>query len=119
MATIRAPLAPIGWPSAIAPPLTLTFDPVEAERTAVGERLGGERLVDLDQVERLDRQLDPVEQAADAFDGRQEQPLRLDLGLGVADDPGERREAEPLDGALAGDDRRGGAVGDARARCRR
>src|SRR6185436_18743479 len=86
--------------------------PVEAERTAVGEGLRGERLVDLDQVERLDRQLDPVEQTAHAFDGRQEQPLRLDLGLRVADDPGERREPEPLDGPLAGHDRRGRSVGD-------
>ena len=86
--------------------------PVEAEGAAVGERLGGERLVDLDEVERLDRHLDPVEQAADALDRGEEQPLRFDLGLGVADDPGERREAEPLDRALAGDDGRGGAVGD-------
>src|SRR6476659_29121 len=38
--------------------------PVEPEGTPVGERLGGERLVDLDQVEGLDRQLDPVEEAA-------------------------------------------------------
>ena len=114
VATIRAPLAPIGWPSAIAPPLTLTFDPVEAELAAVGQRLGGERLVDLDEVERLDRHLDPVEQAADALDRGEEQPLRLDLGLGVADDPGQRLQAEPLDGPFAGDDGRRGAVGDAR-----
>ena len=93
--------------------------PVEAELAAVGEGLGGERLVDLDEVERLDRHLDPVEQAADALDRREEQPLRRDLGLGVADDPGERLEAEPLDGAFAGDDRGRRAVGDARARCRR
>ena len=93
--------------------------PVEAELATVGQRLRGERLVDLDQVERLDRQLDPVEQAADALDRGEEEPLRRDLGLGVADDPGERLQAEPLHGPLAGDDRRGGAVGDARARCRR
>src|SRR3954447_15410778 len=80
--------------------------PIEPERTTVGKRLGGERLVDLDEVERLDRHLDPVEQAADAFDRRKEQPLRLDLRLGVADDPRERRQAETLDGTLAGDDGR-------------
>ena len=75
--------------------------PVEAELAAVGQGLRGERLVDLDQVERLDRQLDPVEQPADALDRGEEQPLRRDLGLGVADDPGERRQAQPLDGPLA------------------
>ena len=32
--TIRAPLAPIGWPSAIAPPLTLTLVRVDAEAPA-------------------------------------------------------------------------------------
>ena len=98
---MRAPLAPIGWPSAIAPPFTLTFDQSKPELAPVGEGLGGERLVDLDEVERLDRQLDPVEQAADAGDRGEEQPLRLDLGLGVADDPGQRLEAVPLDGPLA------------------
>ena len=86
--------------------------PVEAELAAVGQGLSGERLVDLDQVERLDRQLDPLEQPADAGDRGEEQPFRGDLGLAVADDPGERLQAEPLDGALAGDDRRRGAVGD-------
>ena len=88
--------------------------PVEPELAAVGQRLGRERLVDLDEVERVDRQLDAVEQPLDALDRREEQPLRGDLGLGVADDPRERRQAEPLDRTLAGDDRRGGAIGDAR-----
>ena len=68
--------------------------PVEAELAAVGEGLGRERLVDLDEVEGLDRQLDPVEQPADALDRREEQPPRLDLGLRVADDPGQRLQAD-------------------------
>ena len=38
--------------------------PVEAELAAVGERLRGERLVDLDQVEVLDPQLELLEQLA-------------------------------------------------------
>ena len=45
-----APDAPIGWPSATAPPLT--FFPSEPEPAAVGEGLGGEGLVDLDEIER-------------------------------------------------------------------
>ena len=50
----RAPDMPIGWPSAIAPPLTLTMSSVDAE---VLHRLDAdrrERLVDLDQVEVAD-----------------------------------------------------------------
>ena len=92
--------------------------PVEVQLAAVRQRLRGEGLVDLDEVERLDRQLDPVQQPSNAYDRRQEQPARLDLRLGVADDPGEGRQAVTLDGTLAGDDRRRGAVRDARARCR-
>ena len=48
----------MGWPSAIAPPLTLTLRPVEAQLAAVGQDLRRERLVDLDQVERVDGHLD-------------------------------------------------------------
>ncbi len=48
--TSRAPDAPTGWPSATAPPLTLTRSAVDAEiaRRLQGDR--GERLVDLDHV---------------------------------------------------------------------
>ena len=49
--------------------------------------------------------VDPVEQPADAFDRGEEQPLRGDLGLSVADDPGERLQSVPFDGSLAGNDR--------------
>ena len=49
-------------------PVHVDLRPVEAELAAVGQRLGGERLVDLDQVECLDRHLDPLEQPADAGD---------------------------------------------------
>ncbi len=49
--TIRAPDMPIGWPSAIAPPLTLTLVRVEPELPARLDADRRERLVDLDQVE--------------------------------------------------------------------
>ena len=113
MATIRAPLAPDRVAERDRAAVDVDLVPVEAELAAVGEDLGGERLVDLDEVEGVDRQLDPVEQPPDALDRGEEQPLRRDLGLRVADDPGERLEAVPLDRPLAGDDRRRGAVGDA------
>src|SRR6185436_11582290 len=73
-----------------------------------------ERLVDFDEVEGLERQLDPVEEPLHALDRGEEQPLRRDLGLGVADDPGKRLETEPFDGPLAHDDRRGRTVRDPR-----
>src|SRR4029078_4046348 len=40
--------------------------PVEAQLAAIGERLGRERLVDLDEVERLDREPAPRQAGADA-----------------------------------------------------
>src|SRR6185436_17322745 len=96
------------------PAVDVDLRPFEAELATVREGLGGERLVDLDEIERLDRQLDPIEEAAHALDLREEQPPRRHLGLGVAHDPGKRLQPEALDGAFAGHDRRRGAVGDAR-----
>ena len=49
------------------PAVDVDLVPVEAELPSIGERLGGEGLVDLDQVERLERQLDPVQQPLDAL----------------------------------------------------
>src|SRR4051812_15393690 len=88
--------------------------PVEPELAAVGEDLGGERLVDPDEVEGLKRHLDSVEQLPDALDRRQEEPAWRDLGLGVSDNSGEWLEPVALHGPLADDDGCGRAVGDAR-----
>ena len=67
--------------------------PVEPELAAVGQDLRGKRFVDLDEIESLERQFDPVEQPPDTGDRRKEQPSRLDFRLGVADDPGKGRVA--------------------------
>src|SRR4029078_5091712 len=67
------------------PAIDVDLVPIEAELPAVRQRLGGERLVDLDEVEGLDRQLDAVEQALHALDRGGEQPPRPELGLGVPD----------------------------------
>ena len=48
---MRAPDAPIGWPSATAPPLTLTRVLVDAEHPHRRDHDRGERLVDLPQVD--------------------------------------------------------------------
>ena len=93
--------------------MTFTLSQSKPSSRPVGQRLGRECLVDLDQVERLDRHLDAIEEPADALDRGEEQPLRLDLGLGIADDPGEGLEAVSLDGPLARDDGGRGTIGDA------
>src|SRR3990172_783458 len=95
-------------------PVHVHLVPVEAELASVGQDLRREGLVDLDEVEGLERHLDPVQQFAHAGDGRQEEPPWRDLGLAVADDPGERRQPVLLDRPLARDHRGGGAGGDAR-----
>ena len=49
--TSRAPEQPSGWPIAIAPPFTLTRRRIEPELAHAGDRLRGERLVQLDEIE--------------------------------------------------------------------
>ena len=61
--TIRAPDIPIGWPSAIAPPLTLTLSGVDAELAHRLDADRRERLVDLDQVEVGDARGPPCRSA--------------------------------------------------------
>ena len=47
----RAPVAPTGWPSAIAPPLTFSFSSgIGAEALLHGEHLRGESFVDLNDI---------------------------------------------------------------------
>ena len=100
---MRAPEAPIGWPRAIAPPLTLTFSssmPSIADRV---ERHRGERLVDLPQVDVVDRQARLVQRLASrprpaSWRGRRSRwPLR------VADDLGQHLLAVGLRPLVASD----------------
>ena len=51
---IRAPVIPNGWPTAIAPPLTFSLGHVNAKVPVGRDHLGGECLVDLDQVDVVD-----------------------------------------------------------------
>ena len=52
---MRAPVMPNGWPSGIAPPFTLSLSYVDAEGPGRRDDLRGERLVDLDEVDVVDR----------------------------------------------------------------
>ena len=112
VATIRAPLAPIGWPSAIAPPLTLTLSQSKpSSRPSASVCAANASLISMRSNASIGSSIRSSRRRTPST-GREEQPLRRDLGLRVADDPGERLEPEPLDGPLAGDDRGRGAVGD-------
>ena len=51
---MRAPVAPSGWPRAIAPPSRLTRSCGQAELVEAGQRLAGERLVQLHDVDLRD-----------------------------------------------------------------
>ena len=53
--------APSGWPMAIAPPRTLTFASSSVEHADAGQRLGGERFVELDQVDVGEREAGALE----------------------------------------------------------
>ena len=66
---MRAPDAPSGWPSAIAPPFTFVLFAVEAELLLDGEVLRRERLVDLEQIDVADLHAGAGERLRDAGAG--------------------------------------------------
>ena len=91
---ITAPVAAIGWPSAIAPPFGLTFSAVEAEVLDHGERLGGERLVQLDHVDVVERLAGPLERLAHGRHGADAHDLRVHAAVRVGEDPAAHGRAE-------------------------
>ena len=75
--TIRAPDAPIGWPSAQAPPLMLTLS---CGRSMVAHRRhgdDGEGLVDLPELDVLGRPAGPLQHLADRADRRGGEQVRV------------------------------------------
>ena len=60
MVMMRAPVMPNGWPRAMAPPLTLSLSQSDAEVLGRRDDLGGERLVDLDEVDVVDGHAGPA-----------------------------------------------------------
>ena len=61
---IMAPVAPSGWPIAMAPPLTLSFSSGMLMSFWNFSTTDGEGLVHLEQVDVVDRQAGPVERLA-------------------------------------------------------
>jgi hypothetical protein len=91
----RAPVAPMGWPSAQAPPFTLTRWRIEAEVVDRGHRHDGKGLVDLVQVDVVRLPAEPVEQVLHGRYRRRGEPLGRMREAAVADDPRQRLEAAP------------------------
>ena len=93
---MRLPDMPIGWPRAMAPPLTLDDLGGDAERRHRGDTDGGEGLVQLEQVDVAHGEAGPAEGELDGVGGLVEQ-RRVGAGhLAVAEDAAERLDAELL-----------------------
>ena len=91
---MRAPLAPIGWPRATAPPLTLTFSGFNSSCSHDGDRLDGERFVQFDEIDISQIPADLFDEFADGFDRRHHHQRRLDAADGLTNDSGHRFFAE-------------------------
>ena len=107
----------MGCPSAIEPPFTFSLAASKAELAVAGEDLGGEGLVQLDEVVVARLAAEALHQRAGRRDGTEAHDLRIDPGRRVRLERRERREAEVAGRARAHDEQGGGAVRDARRRC--
>ena len=64
----------------MAPPLTLSLSHRDAEVAGRGDDLGGERLVDLDQVDVVDRHAGPAQRLAARLDRAEAHDLGVEAG---------------------------------------
>ena len=83
---MRAPDAPSGWPSAMAPPFTLVFVAVEPELLLDREVLRREGLVDLDEVDVAELEAGALERAADGRRRADAHDRRVAAGDAPADE---------------------------------
>ena len=105
-----APVAPIGWPWAIAPPSTFTTSSGQAELADAREGDRGKGLVDLDALEVADRPPRELQSLAHGGNGRDSEVTRLHGGDAEGHDAREGGEAVGF-GELAGShDHRGRAA---------
>ena len=103
---MRAPEAPIGWPSATAPPLTFTDLRVGVEQLDGVERDRAERLVDLDALDVPYRLPGALERLIPGAAGRPREIRELVGDVAVGDDRREHLEPALLREPLARDDER-------------
>ena len=108
---MRVPEAPSGCPIAIAPPLTLTISGIElAPLGQARERLGGERLVELDGGDVAPADPGARERAVGGLHRADPEHVGVDRVHAAPGDPRERLAAEPLAGGRVADPQRAGAV---------
>ena len=109
---MRPPVAPTGWPSEMPEPLGFRRSSVGVEIPGAedGERLGGEGLVELDDVHVGQRQAEAAEGLLRGRHRADAHGARRHAGHGPARQPGQRPQPELLRLLGGGDDARGGAV---------
>ena len=119
LAVSLAPVQPSGWPSAIAPPLTFTFAGSSPSCLDHRQRLRREGLVQLDEVDLVERQAGQLERLGDRVHRADAHLFRQAPGIGEGHEARQRLEAQRC-GALGGHHHRGGrAVGRLRRVARR
>ena len=112
--TMRAPVAPSGWPSATAPPWRLTFSWREVEQTRRPQRHGGEGLVDSTRSRSCGLSPAPGQGERQRLSGPVVQWWRRARRSGRTRRIWPRRQPGGLGFGAIGDHQGGGAVGDLR-----
>ena len=93
----------MGWPSAMAPPETLVLAHVDVEEAGAGQRLGGEGLVQLDQVHLVEGHAGLLQDLERGVVGAHAHVGRVERGRGVADHAGQGLQAALLGELARGD----------------
>ena len=114
-----APLEPIAWPRATAPPLTLTFAGSRPSSASTATACTEKASFSSNRSTSLSAQPIFSQQPADRFDRRHQHELRREAARRLADDAGERREAEAASRARRPSRRAPTRRRSRRARCRR
>ncbi len=107
---MRAPVMPNGWPTAIAPPLTLSLSSGMPSCLRRAQRLDRERLVDLEQVDVVEAHAGVAQRGRDRLDRAEAHDLGRQAGDGRRHDARQRGQAELLGLGVAHDDHGRGAV---------
>ena len=110
----RAPVEPSGWPSAIAPPFTLTRSVSAPSSLLPGADDRRERLVHLEEVDVVDRHPVALEDLPRRGDRARQHQHGVDADRRLVDDPRACASAELVRLLARREQHRGGAVGDLR-----
>ena len=108
-----APVAPTGWPSAIAPPFGFTFAGSSPSPLLTASACAAKASFEFDDVEVVDREAGLLEQLLHRRDRADAHHLGPDAGDGVAEDPRPRLQPGLLGGVGGGEHDRRRAVVEA------